>query len=72
METVEKEEWQNINYIYDEKERKVKEEVIGTFSQYPLRAAWALTIHKSQGLTFGNVTIDMTGEHLRQVRPTWL
>lgn len=72
VETVEKEEWQNINYIYDEKERKVKEEVIGTFSQYPLRAAWALTIHKSQGLTFGNVTIDMTGEHLRQVRPTWL
>ena len=61
VETVEKEEWQNINYIYDEKERKVKEEVIGTFSQYPLRAAWALTIHKSQGLTFGNVTIDMTG-----------
>lgn len=58
-ESVEREIWDNITYTYDEKERKVKEEVLGTFTQYPLRAAWALTIHKSQGLTFGNVTIDM-------------
>ncbi len=56
---VEKETWENINYYYDEKEKKVKEEVLGRFTQYPLKAAWALTIHKSQGLTFNNVTIDM-------------
>lgn len=60
-EKVDKEIWENINYIYDEKEKKVKEEVIGRFTQYPLKAAWALTIHKSQGLTFNNVTIDMAG-----------
>ncbi len=61
IEKVEREEWHNINYIFDEKEKKVREEVIGTFTQYPLKAAWALTIHKSQGLTFNNVTIDMAG-----------
>lgn len=60
-ENVEKETWENISYEYDEEEKKVKENVIGTFTQYPLRAAWALTIHKSQGLTFNNVTIDMAG-----------
>lgn len=58
---VEKEEWENINYSYDEKLKKVTEEVIGRFIQFPLKAAWALTIHKSQGLTFSNVTIDMGG-----------
>lgn len=61
IETVDREEWQNINYIFDDREKKVKEEVIGTFTQFPLKAAWALTIHKSQGLTFNNVTIDMAG-----------
>lgn len=60
-EKVEQETWENITYSYDEKEKKVKEEVIGRFTQYPLKAAWALTIHKSQGLTFSNVTIDMGG-----------
>ena len=58
---VEKETWENINYSYDEKARKVKEEVIGRFTQYPLKAAWALTIHNSQGLTFNKVNIDMEG-----------
>lgn len=58
---VEKETWENINYEYDEVEKKVTERVLGTFTQYPLKAAWALTIHKSQGLTFNNVTIDMAG-----------
>ena len=61
IEKVEKETWENISYEYDEEEKKVKENVLGTFTQYPLRAAWALTIHKSQGLTFNNVTIDMAG-----------
>ncbi len=58
---VDKETWENISYEYDEAEKKVKEKVLGTFTQYPLKAAWALTIHKSQGLTFNNVTIDMSG-----------
>lgn len=58
---VDKETWENIGYEYDEAEKKVKENVLGTFTQYPLKAAWALTIHKSQGLTFNNVTIDMSG-----------
>ncbi len=61
VEIVEKEEWRNINYVWDEKTKKIKEEVIGTFTQFPLKAAWAMTIHKSQGLTFNNVTIDMCG-----------
>lgn len=56
---LEREEWSNITYTYNEKEKKVQEEVLGQFVQYPLRAAWALTIHKSQGLTFNNVAIDM-------------
>ncbi len=51
--------WENIRYTYDEKSKKVVEEVLGTFTQYPLRLAWALTIHKSQGLTFSNVKIDL-------------
>lgn len=59
VENVDKEIWENITYTYDEKEKRVKEQVIGRFIQYPLKAAWALTIHKSQGLTFNNVTIDM-------------
>lgn len=59
VERVDQETWENITYTYDEKERKVKEEVLGRFIQFPLKAAWALTIHKSQGLTFNSVTIDM-------------
>lgn len=51
--------WENVRYYYDEKEKKVKEDVRGTFTQYPVQLAWALTIHKSQGLTFSNVRIDL-------------
>ena len=51
--------WENVRYRYDEKEKKVKEDVLGTFTQYPVQLAWALTIHKSQGLTFSNVRIDL-------------
>lgn len=51
--------WENVHYEYDEKTKKVIEKVKGTFTQYPLRLAWALTVHKSQGLTFNNVIIDM-------------
>lgn len=58
---LEREMWENMQYTYDEKEKKIIESVLGTFSQFPIKPAWALTVHKSQGLTFNNVVIDFGG-----------
>ena len=55
---VEPSEWTNSRYILDETTKEIREEVEGTFRQYPLRLAWAITIHKSQGLTFEKAIID--------------
>ena len=51
--------WENTRYVIDEETKEIREEVEGTFTQYPLRLAWAITVHKSQGLTFDHAVLDI-------------
>jgi ATP-dependent exoDNAse (exonuclease V) alpha subunit len=51
--------WENRIYKYDKDKRRIVSEVVGTFTQYPIKLAWAITIHKSQGLSFDQVVIDL-------------
>lgn len=57
---VDRYEWQNIRYSVDENTKEIIEEVIGTFVHYPIKLAWAITVHKSQGLTFDRAALDVS------------
>lgn len=57
---VEKYEWQNIRYKVDQTTKEIEEEVLGTFVHYPIKLAWAITVHKSQGLTFDRAALDVS------------
>ena len=57
---VERYEWQNIRYVVDPSTKEIREEILGTFVHYPIKLAWAITVHKSQGLTFDKAALDVS------------
>jgi len=57
--TIERDIWEMIKYKWDDGEKRIKSDIIGSFEQWPMRLAWAMTIHKSQGKTFNKVYLDM-------------
>lgn len=57
---VERYEWQNIRYFVNPMTKEIEEEVLGTFTHYPIKLAWAITVHKSQGLTFDKAALDVS------------
>lgn len=59
--TVDEYTWENVRYVLDKETNEVERKVIGTFTQYPLKLAWAVTVHKSQGLTFEKAVLDLEG-----------
>lgn len=61
---VEKYEWKNVKYSVDEITKEIKEDILGTFVHYPIKLAWAITVHKSQGLTFDKAVLDVSGVFL--------
>ena len=57
---IDKSTWMNVKYTFNRKENKIEQEIIGTFKQYPIKLAWAITVHKSQGLTLEKVVISIS------------
>ncbi|WP_395043382.1 helix-turn-helix domain-containing protein [Flavobacterium sp.] len=57
---VERYEWHNIRYFVNENTKEIEEQVLGTFTHYPIKLAWAITVHKSQGLTFDKAALDVS------------